>query len=421
MKSCLIMITSGFPFGSAETYIESEIDFLKDRFDKIIILPVELDPGAAPTRTVPQGVEYYNVSVRKQKIARMGDTIGGLKNLVSPTDYYKWDRVEIGSDLRKRMFFEYFCNRAIRSYGECLRTLKKIDMSDYDSITVYSYWFFVTALVGVMLKEYFGTLCDDVKLFSRAHRYDVYENMNALNYLPLRRYLLENCDGIFPCSDSGTEHIASRYPEYADKIKTSYLGTADYGISYPSESGLHIVSCSQMIDVKRVDRIIDILQQLDKSERYKIEWTHIGDGNRRREIERKARIRLETVKTNFLGGIANSEVYDFYRNNPVDLFISTSRSEGLPVSMMEAASFGIPIISTDVGGVKEIVEDGYNGYLLNENASPEEFADYIRRFYDKDKAEKAVFRKNSRTIWENRFDARKTYSEMFSAPMLSRS
>ena len=86
------MITSGFPFGLGETYIESEIDFLKDRFDKVIILPVELDPGAVPTRTVPQGVEYINVSERKQKIARAGDTVGGLKNLVFPTEYYKYDK-----------------------------------------------------------------------------------------------------------------------------------------------------------------------------------------------------------------------------------------------------------------------------------------------------------------------------------------
>ena len=125
------------------------------------------------------------------------------------------------------MFFEYFCNRAVRSFGECLKALEKFDMSKYDSIMVYSYWFFVTALVGVMLKEHFSEFCSDVKLYSRAHRYDVYEDMNVLNYLPLRRYLLENCDGVFPCSNSGTEHIARRYPEYADKIKTSYLGTMD--------------------------------------------------------------------------------------------------------------------------------------------------------------------------------------------------
>ena len=39
----------------------------------------------------------------------------------------------------------------------------------------------------------------------------------------------------------------------------------------------------------------------------------------------------------------------------IDLFINTSSSEGVPVSIMEALSVGIPIIATDVGGTKEIV------------------------------------------------------------------
>ena len=38
MKRCLIMITSGFPYGISETYIESEVAFLKDHFERVIIL-----------------------------------------------------------------------------------------------------------------------------------------------------------------------------------------------------------------------------------------------------------------------------------------------------------------------------------------------------------------------------------------------
>ena len=130
------------------------------------------------------------------------------------------------------MFFEYFCNRSVRSYRECLKVLKNCGIDGYDRITVYSYWFFATAFVGVMLKKYFINKAAEVKLISRAHGYDVYEERNALNYLPLRRFLLENCDAVYPCSDVGTEHIVSRYPEYADKVKTAHLGTIDAAVSY---------------------------------------------------------------------------------------------------------------------------------------------------------------------------------------------
>lgn len=421
MKRCLIMITSGFPYGTSETYIESEVVFLKDNFDRVIILPIELDPGAPLMRTLPEGIEYYNVSRKRQSVARTGEIIGGLRNVFSPTKYYKWDKEEIGSDFRKRMFFEYFCNRSARSFGDCLDVLNKCELDGYDSITVYSYWFFATALVGVMLKDYYSDKVADVKLISRAHGYDVYEERNVLNYLPLRRFLLENCDAVYPCSDVGTEHIVSRYPEYADKVKTAHLGTVDAGIGTQSEDGLHIVSCSLITDIKRIDKIIDILEKIEKSGNYNIKWTHIGDGNRRAELEKSVRSKLKTTRAEFLGNIPNNEVYEFYKNNPVDLFISTSRSEGLPVSMMEAASFGIPIVSTDVGGVCEIVESGYNGQLLGERASVDEFADFIKRFYGMDKTEREFYRDNSRKLWEKFYNAGKAYPDFFSTPVLSRS
>lgn len=411
MKSCLIMLTSSFPFGTGETFIENEIPYYKDRFDKIIILPIELDPDAKLTRELPNGVVAINVSSKKQSIARLGDVIKGIKNLVSPNELYKFDREQIGSDFKRRMFFEYFCNRSLRSGADCLKLLKKFDLPQYDRITIYSYWFFATAMAGVVLKKHISSFCGNVRLISRAHGYDVYEQRNALGYLPLRKYLLENCDCVFPCSDFGTEHISSLYPEFGEKIKTSYLGTINKGLSSPSPNGMHIVSCSAIVDVKRVKKMVDIFESLEKIGDFNIRWTHIGDGNRKAEIEKAAKIRLKSTKFSFPGEISNSVVYEFYQSTPVDLFLSTSSSEGLPVSMMEAASFGIPIVSTDVGGVKEIVQDGSNGRLLNVDASAEAFAAVIKEFHDMDEQTRAAYRAFARRHWENNFEAEKNYSD----------
>ena len=46
---------------------------------------------------------------------------------------------------------------------------------------------------------------------------------------------------------------------------------------------------------------------------------------------------------------------DYYKNNIIDIFINLSASEGIPVSIMDAISFGIPCIATNVGGTGEIV------------------------------------------------------------------
>lgn len=48
--------------------------------------------------------------------------------------------------------------------------------------------------------------------------------------------------------------------------------------------------------------------------------------------------------------LGNQLVYDFYRNNDVDVFVNLSESEGIPVSIIETISFGVPVVATDVGG-----------------------------------------------------------------------
>lgn len=116
------------------------------------------------------------------------------------------------------------------------------------------------------------------------------------------------------------------------------------------------------------------------------------------------------VKYTFEGKVDNSTVLDYYRKNDVDCFITTSSSEGLPVSIMEAMSFGIPIIATDVGGISELI-DG-NGVLLNADPSVSEVANAMETMCDSNKAEREALCDNSRRIWEKSFDAEKN-AEIF--------
>jgi glycosyltransferase involved in cell wall biosynthesis len=48
-----------------------------------------------------------------------------------------------------------------------------------------------------------------------------------------------------------------------------------------------------------------------------------------------------------------------------DVFLLTSLEESSPISIVEAMAVGKPVVSTDVGGVSEIVEDGRNGFLAD--------------------------------------------------------
>jgi glycosyltransferase involved in cell wall biosynthesis len=74
-----------------------------------------------------------------------------------------------------------------------------------------------------------------------------------------------------------------------------------------------------------------------------------------------------------MGQVAHEDVLKWFEENSADVFVNVSSSEGLPVSIMEAFSYGIPAIATAVGGMPEIVTEDC-GVLLEPDFKPEELA-----------------------------------------------
>ena len=105
------------------------------------------------------------------------------------------------------------------------------------------------------------------------------------------------------------------------------------------------MSCSNLIKVKRIDLILESLSFIKNR---KIDWFVIGDGPMRKYIEENEKRLDGDINIKMVGRLQNKEVYDFYKKENPDLFINLSSSEGVPVSIMEAMSFGIPVIATDV-------------------------------------------------------------------------
>ncbi|MDA8792867.1 glycosyltransferase family 4 protein [Bacteriovoracaceae bacterium] len=61
------------------------------------------------------------------------------------------------------------------------------------------------------------------------------------------------------------------------------------------------------------------------------------------------------------------EMPDFYKN--LDVYLCASSSEGFSLSVLEASSSGVPVISTKVGGCEDLIEDGVNGFLVDRSVN----------------------------------------------------
>ena len=88
----------------------------------------------------------------------------------------------------------------------------------------------------------------------------------------------------------------------------------------------------------------------------------VGDGEERTNLESNCKILGICDNVIFKGEIKHQNLPEIL--NCADIFVMTSYAEGLPNSLLEAMSCELPVISTNVGGVKELIQSNKNGIVL---------------------------------------------------------
>lgn len=401
----LIFVTSKFPYGNGATFIENEINYLSKNFDKVFIYATEAN-SLDKKRPIPENVTVF--AATPKEVSKLDYLPCLIKPIVIKEIFNNCLR---GNGFAKISACCYFYASFLNETKNLNDFLKFCDIKPDDEITIYSYWLSTIGMCALNIKHHLEKQGKTTKCISRCHGFDVYTDRSHINYLPFQKYLIENFHEVYPCSKSGENYLKERYPSQKDKICAKYLGVEDYfNFVFPKKDEVFsIVSCSNVIPVKRVHLIVEALSKITDKE---ILWTHFGDGEKFENLKHlSAQILPKNIKAEFKGRIPNSKIYDYYNNNNVNLFINVSLSEGLPVSVMEAISFGIPIVATDVGGTSEIVEDGINGYLLPKEFKTEDLADLIIKIINFSDQEHLEFCKNARKTFENSFNAEKTYND----------
>ena len=115
----------------------------------------------------------------------------------------------------------------------------------------------------------------------------------------------------------------------------------------------------RIVPIKRLDRFLAVAQRLRQRE--DIHFLIVGDGDLRPELESSAAARALGDRVTWTG---------FRRDLPAiycasDVVAITSDNEGTPVSLIEAQAAGVPVVTTDVGGARDVVEDGVTGRVLD--------------------------------------------------------
>lgn len=419
----LILLTDRFPFGKGEAFIENEIPYLAERFKKIIVIPTALTADASIRRPLPSNAIVLPPA-NTDNLYENGRPTAKQRVVWSLKYMLPWC---IAVFLRKEFYAEVFdllrthqfnikrFAAIIRSLAPTIRNMHhfsalkgKAGIQDSDNVYIYSYWLNENI---THVYEMLGIKKGNVKtIVARAHGFDLYSERRSCNYIPFQKKVLGRINALYLISQNGKEYITQKYPQFKEKYRLSYLGTRDYGIApYAKDTIFHVVSCSYVIPVKRVHRIVEALSAItDKN----IIWTHIGAGQDfdvLKDYSEEKLGSLQNIQCEFKGHILNQDLMKYYQNNYVSLFVNVSESEGLPVSVMEALSFGIPVVATDVGGTREAVLNGQNGYLLKPDFSNEELSEAIKRIICMDEDEYKRMREYARKTWTETFSEEQNY------------
>jgi glycosyltransferase involved in cell wall biosynthesis len=405
----LIFITSHFPYYPGESFIEAEFPYLYSAFDRVII--IARDVSSNKTRPLPPGVKVYRYNPSSSPFGYLSIPVilgGNLKKTVS---VFK-DEVSFRNEIKRPLsFFQklFLMKTMVKSlqFRDFIQEVIKREKLE-DGIVIYSYWMNIGARAMSLLDDFKGIR------IARAHRIDLYEKVTDMKYLPLLRRISLTLDAIFFISEHGKEYFEYNTGLPAQKNLVSRLGINNPYPFNPGKAGsdvFRIVSCSGLIKVKRVHLIIQALDKLRPGK--KIIWNHFGEGDLKDELYRMAEKRLgskENFGFRFMGQVPNAELMEFYNSHGIGLFINTSASEGIPVSIMEAQSFGIPVIATDTGGIREIIKEN-TGIILPPLFSIADLTNWIEYYVNMEPEEMAGIKNIVYNNWKQNFSARSNYEE----------
>jgi glycosyltransferase involved in cell wall biosynthesis len=199
-------------------------------------------------------------------------------------------------------------------------------------------------------------------------------------YKTVERYLAKKSDAIIAISPIQKGELVNKYKiASAEKVRVIPLGfdldrfqankaekrsvfRAEYNMA---ENDVAIGIIGRLAPIKNHSGFLDSMEKVAASTTKNIVVFVVGDGELRQEIEAKAKRIAENNK--HIKFVFTSWIKDVDRILPgLDIVALSSLNEGTPVSLIEAQAAGIPVISTNVGGVKDVLLENVTGLVVEE-------------------------------------------------------
>ena len=409
----MYVIATTYPYGFGEPFLELELEEIKHAFRHIyLVIPESANLNKQQMNfQMPANASLVELNIKSDFIHKTKSFLKFLNPSIIKEVKNIRQAYRLKFNIRHLRTIMGYLSLGI-DFKEKLQAEIKRNKHNPEEVCLYSYWFTYATIGLALMKEENPSF----HAVTRVHGWDCFFERNPDNYLPLRPWTINILDRLCPVSETGRQYLLKKLPDIPEeKIKTWYLGTRD-GNPEPNQSYqqglLRLVSIAFISPVKRIKLLIDALSEISE---IPVEWTHIGSSPENNNfIPNYAKEKLSkkaNIQYKFLGHLSSNDIFKFLSEKHADYLICTSESEGIPVSMMEAAAHGLPIISTNVGGISEIVKHQQNGFLLPAKVSPLEIKEILIQASTLNLTEYQSLSQNSHCIFKEHFNSASNFSK----------
>ncbi len=390
----LYFFTNHFPYGG-ESFVGNEIEALSKFYNKIFLFPSV--NGTEIKDKLPKNVEVISLS-QNNVTGKFGLLVSNLPMIIG---IFSLDFVKNSDKRNVIKKFRYNLSLLLNTLS-LSNKLSEIIEKDKGDKKFVSFWMDQWSLALSILKYK-----KKIQSFVfRVHQHDLYVDNNPAQYIPFRYFNIKMTAAVFPDSKRGVKFLKdlNYFPE---KMHVGHLGVVDKGTNPFDKNNFTIVSCSALLSRKRVDLIADSLNEIG----IPVTWIHFGAKGEKgsfEDLKQKCDKLNSNIKVILKGDVTYDELIRFYKTNPVNLFVTLTRAEGLPVSVIEAVSFGVPVLATDVMGLPDVVTEE-SGIIISPDLEKDKIAIIIREFVNGPKNTEE-FRKKVKLFWKTNFNSEINYS-----------
>lgn len=336
---------------------------------KILIVNSGVFPIPPPKGGGTELHVYYLIN----NLAKLGHEIHVVTDMVKNSYFHpNINIIRIGSipPSLNAGFFGWVLTHIIGGLLTFKKALVKIMQNDYEIVHVH------TRLPGFLISLLYILKGRRSRLIYTHHnpgpwlcKYDSYfeEIIQKIAFLTMDLFICNYADNIIAVGKSLSHELIHRWKIKESKIKIISSGV-DVNLFNRKQShiedvkkkygilGDYILNVGQLLKRKGVNFLIEAMKNVDKT------CVIVGDGPEKSTLKRlSTKYNLES-KIIFTGSIPRYDLTRLYAG--AKIFCLSSTAEGLPLTILEAMSSGLPIVTFNVGSISDVVIDDFNGYLV---------------------------------------------------------